>query len=371
MFKKYILPVLFISLSVGALVYFQFSILSILCGFSLAVLVAKLFNFKRTSTSTNTKLDKKPTHKSEEDKPNQDKLNTQPQKTFTTAFQMKQTAEADISTKDLCSNKGIYKAVCQVIAHQLPEKIQHGLRSMPITMSVLALAVLKKSFDNIAHIPVYGFKADYQRQNEIHISKIVFDLNNENYHSLFKKQLESIQKLPSKQRPPRIIIPIGCSTGVPHVVTGVIDFDKNGNVSCLIYDPMGSAGYRNPKDIFIDTIKQSFKLKHLKVIEPNVRVQKYDMTKCAIWCFTFQEYLCNQAISTPLEQFGFPFEWFVKAKYAIYCKEKGCTVSADPKIAEVQFTNMQYEYMKTLLSELKTELEKKLSISAAKKRHRV
>lgn len=370
MLKKYILPALFISLFIGVSVYFQFSTLFILSGVSLAALFTTVFNFKATSPNTDNILDKKSTPNKSQENIKQSKLETQPQKTFTTAFQMKQTADEDISENDLCSVKGLHKAVSQVIDHQLPEKIQNGLKSLPITMSVLALSVVRKLFYKIAQIPVYGFKADYQRQNEIHISKIVFDLKDENSHSLFKKLIESIQKLPSKQRPPRIIIPIGCSTGVPHVVTGVIDFDKNGKVSCLIYDPISSAGYRNPKDIFINTIKQSFKLKHLKVIEPNFQVQKYDMTKCAVWCFTFQEYLCGQPISTPLENLLGGFKWHIDGTYNAHCIMKGCTVSKDPKIAEVQFTNMQYERMKTLLRELKTELERWLPNSQAKKTSR-
>lgn len=296
---------------------------------------------------------------------NPNQFTHEPQKTFTPSFQPKR-SRVEIFTHDLSTIEGLHKIVLDTIENELPDNFKKGLTGFPITMAILALGVLKKCAYGYSLMAVEEFHSGYQRANKLHASGLVYSLEKESFRTLLKPILASIQKLPPAQRPPRVVIPIGCSTGVPHVVTGIIDFDTKGSISCFIYDPISPNGYREAKDIFITMIKQEFKLEHLKVVEPNLRMERYDMTKCAVWCYAFQEFLVSIPVSYPLEKLGEAFKKYAQPRYESLCKEKGINPSNDPATAEIQFTNLLYERMKQLINELKSALEKELSLNASK-----
>lgn len=361
MFKRYIFPALILSLSLGFSVYFQFSALAFISANIAALTLAALFSYRFSAETTIPA-----SNPQSNDNKDQSQFTNEPQKTFTPTFQQNKTP-VEIFAHDLSTVEGLYKIVCNTIENGLPSHFKKGLTGFPITMAILALGALKKCAYGYSLMAVKEFHSGYQRANKLHASGLVYSLEMQNFRTLLRPILASIQKLPSAQRPPRVVIPIGCTTGVPHVVTGVIDFDTNGSVSCFIYDPISPYGYREAKDIFITMIKQEFKLEYLKVVEPNLRMEKYDMTKCAVWCYAFQEFLVSIPVSYPLEKLGEAFKNYVQPRYESLCKEKGISANTDPATAEIQFTNLLYDRMKQLINELKVALEEELSFHATPK----
>jgi len=247
---------------------------------------------------------------------------------------------------------------CYECINEMPEKIVSSLPTYALILSICSFSERNKNQYPSSVI----LENDESYQEKAYFLPLIYN-SRDNAKDAIISLFQKIKSLSADKKPPRIAFPLGCSSGdIPHVVTAVVDFSKEGGVSCLIFDPISHNGYRKDKDSFIQNLRAIFP-EILKVTEPNVRFERYDMTKCAVWCFTFHEFLARVSVSCAQEGLTDKFLAFVDSKYLKLCEKHGSPVSIDLKQKEISFMSMQFEYMKSLVSAEKIKLETKVKVN--------
>ncbi len=348
-FLTYIIPALVSLLTVMVASSFNIGSLAIVsCGIAGLVTGSLLVNMSSF-------FSKQPTVQTQ----SQDENNSFPLRESSRAFTLAYGSSNNKGSNDIGSN---YKKLllpflkdCYAQVDEIPDKIIGNLPTYALILPICAFSELNKAQYPSSLI----FESEESYKKQVYFLPLIHEPEGGAKNAIISL-FRSIKALSADKRPPRITFPLGCPGSVPHVVTAVVDFSKEGDVSCLIFDPLSSGGYRAAKDSLLQSLKAVFPGKQLKVREPDMRLERYDMTKCAVWCFTFHEFLTSVSVSCAHEVLGDKFLAFVDSKYNKSCEEHDRPVSTDPEQKERSFMGMQYEYMKSLVCTAKMHAKNKL-----------